>query len=338
MIIDDNTYVRLFSNCKLVNGIKRSIICDLQKGDFEFVPNSLLKVVSDFEKRPLNIILNESSSKEKQIVYEYVEFLIEKEFAFFCEEDELRFFPELSSKWDFPGEISNAIIDLDDNSIYDLQKTFLELENLGCQYVLIKSYSLQTINYFEDKIKYLEGSRISSVEIVTPFINDLGREELKKFIASNARVRTITFWGTGKNEEEVLSNCIVYFSTKKITNSLCCGEITPKNFRVNIDAFFESKSYNSCLNRKISISTNGEIKNCPAMDLTFGNIDQNFLKEAVNDVKFRKFWGIRKSQIESCKKCEFRHICSDCRAFLSPKDIYNKPKKCNYDPYTATWL
>lgn len=39
-----------------------------------------------------------------------------------------------------------------------------------------------------------------------------------------------------------------------------------------------------------------------------------------------------------CQDCEFRHICTDCRACLDePEDIYSKPLKCGYNPYTAEW-
>jgi hypothetical protein len=39
-----------------------------------------------------------------------------------------------------------------------------------------------------------------------------------------------------------------------------------------------------------------------------------------------------------CKDCEFRYICTDCRAYLEdPYNEYSKPLKCGYDPYTGEW-
>lgn len=44
--------------------------------------------------------------------------------------------------------------------------------------------------------------------------------------------------------------------------------------------------------------------------------------------------GIKKT----CMHCEFRHICTDCRAYLDdPEDRYSKPLKCSYDPFTTKW-
>jgi hypothetical protein len=43
-------------------------------------------------------------------------------------------------------------------------------------------------------------------------------------------------------------------------------------------------------------------------------------------------------EITKCKDCEFKHICTDCRAYLeNPDDQYSAPLKCGYDPYTCEW-
>jgi len=102
--------------------------------------------------------------------------------------------------------------------------------------------------------------------------------------------------------------------------------------------FSESQVFNSCLNRKISIDKNGEIKNCPSMQTSFGNILKTSLLSVVNDENFKKKWAIGKDKIDICKDCEFRYICTDCRAYLKDsQNIFSKPLKCNYDPYTAKW-
>lgn len=47
---------------------------------------------------------------------------------------------------------------------------------------------------------------------------------------------------------------------------------------------------------------------------------------------------ITKDKITGCKDCEFRYICTDCRAYIEePEDIYSKPLKCGYDPNTGEW-
>jgi SPASM domain peptide maturase of grasp-with-spasm system len=74
------------------------------------------------------------------------------------------------------------------------------------------------------------------------------------------------------------------------------------------------------------------------MTKDYGNISSTTLQEALNHPDFKKYWNITKDKISACKDCEFRHICTDCRAYIeNPEDIYSKPLKCGYNPYTCEW-
>ena len=89
---------------------------------------------------------------------------------------------------------------------------------------------------------------------------------------------------------------------------------------------------------KVSVDQNGNIKNCPSMKETFGNIKDTTLSEAIEKPGFKKYWDINKDKIHVCKDCEFRYICTDCRAYVEdPEDILSKPLKCGYNPYTGEW-
>ena len=74
------------------------------------------------------------------------------------------------------------------------------------------------------------------------------------------------------------------------------------------------------------------------MHKKYGNIREVSLKKALNRIGFKEYWKISKNQIEICKQCEFRYVCSDCRAYVDqPGSIYSKPLKCGYDPYSNKW-
>ena len=92
---------------------------------------------------------------------------------------------------------------------------------------------------------------------------------------------------------------------------------------------------NTCLNKKLSITKEGLIKNCPSLSKSYGNVNNTSLEKVVNKKSFKYLWEINKDQINVCKDCEFRYICSDCRAFLNHDN--DKPKKCNYNPYTMAY-
>ena len=130
----------------------------------------------------------------------------------------------------------------------------------------------------------------------------------------------------------------IMFTSEVIGSALDCGKVCKANFSCNQYLMFESKKFNNCLNRKLSIDTKGEIKNCPSMKRSFGNVSNTSLEAALNDEEFKWAWEINKDKVKVCKDCEFRYICTDCRAFtVDPDDIYSKPAKCKYDPYTSTW-
>lgn len=58
----------------------------------------------------------------------------------------------------------------------------------------------------------------------------------------------------------------------------------------------------------------------------------------ITNNNFKQLWGIKKDEIKVCQDCEFRHMCTDCRAYIeNPNDIYSKPLKCGYNPYRCEW-
>jgi SPASM domain peptide maturase of grasp-with-spasm system len=89
----------------------------------------------------------------------------------------------------------------------------------------------------------------------------------------------------------------------------------------------------------MSISANGDIKNCPSLQKVFGNLLKDSILTIVKKKEFQKLWHINKDKINICKVCEYRYSCTDCRAFIEePDNNLSKPLKCGYDPYKGVWL
>ena len=105
-----------------------------------------------------------------------------------------------------------------------------------------------------------------------------------------------------------------------------------------VQYFSELTHRNGCLNQKLSIDADGYICNCPSMKEKYGHISNTALKEVVSLPSFIAKWHIKKDDIHICKDCEYRYICSDCRAYtIDEGNVYSKPAKCLYDPYTGQW-
>ncbi|RYE54501.1 MAG: grasp-with-spasm system SPASM domain peptide maturase [Sphingobacteriales bacterium] len=139
-------------------------------------------------------------------------------------------------------------------------------------------------------------------------------------------------------EDYVNNHGLIAVSKEVLLSEKCCGIVDPDFFQSNIPHYTESLSHNTCLNRKISIDIEGNIRNCPSMLKSFGNVNDTTLHDAINKPGFKSNWNITKDEVTKCKDCEFRYVCTDCRAYReNPDDIYSAPLKCGYNPYTCAW-
>jgi SPASM domain peptide maturase of grasp-with-spasm system len=286
------------------------------------------------------------ANKFDAVIDQYFDFLIREDLVFFNKNPEL--FPEINLDWKSSSTITNAIVDFGYESAgskasnqTEIENILLQLDDLGCKSVQLRGFSDISLEIWKDILMRAEGLRICSIEILTKYLPEFDEKSLFDLCQRYTRLSLFTahsapFSGMVYGSSSGIGH--IYFTEESINSHLHCGKIMPDFFTVNISTFTESNHYNSCLNRKISIDAGGQIKNCPSMAQSFGHISNTTLREAVNNPEFRKYWHITKDQVNVCKDCEFRHVCTDCRAFLeTPDDPLSKPLKCGYDPYTAQW-
>ena len=89
-----------------------------------------------------------------EIIEEYFEMLDEKEFIFFTDTPEL--FSKMSMEWDEPAHITNAIIDINENSKIDCLNVFQQFEKLGCKHVQIRIFTPKTFDFIKNIIQQAE--------------------------------------------------------------------------------------------------------------------------------------------------------------------------------------
>ncbi|MFP3599815.1 grasp-with-spasm system SPASM domain peptide maturase, partial [Chryseobacterium sp. SIMBA_029] len=77
-----------------------------------------------------------------------------------------------------------------------------------------------------------------------------------------------------------------------------CGKVDLKYFNTNLPKILEAVNHNSCLHKKIGIDIKGNIKHCPLMPQTFGNIHTSNLEETFIQSDFKKYWNLTKDHIE----------------------------------------
>ncbi len=180
-----------------------------------------------------------------------------------------------------------------------------------------------------------------SKEILFNWDKESDLENYEYFLNTNNHISQIIIFDFDDYQRSMGNRLIL--TKQRLKSKLNCGKISKCIFQTNLRNIVTSKSHNSCLNRKISIDVNGDIKNCPSMPESYGNIKDTTLEEALNKPGFKKYWNITKDDIEVCRDCEFRYICTDCRAYTE-RTTFNKkgldlskPLKCGYNPYTNKW-
>lgn len=340
----NNKKTALFADCIPTKGINRSLICDTKKNNYHIIPNGLFEILTKYINHSVTEIKEVFNNNFNVIIDDYFNYLTENKIIFFTSNPEN--FPKIDLSWDSPSKITNSIIDLDENH-YDIYNVIDQLNTLKCSSIQIRFFKKFEYSFLVDLLNYIEENqmRFTSVDFIIPYNPTIKKNSFTKLIKSYPRINLVCIYNSNfeeSNKVHVNRNGVLAFTKKVIVDERNCGCIKSDYFTANLKLISESLNFNSCLNRKISIDKQGEVKNCPSMPQSFGNIKDTTLEEVLNHPDFKKYWNVNKDMIEVCKDCEFRHICTDCRAYTERTHFdgeidLSKPLKCGYNPYTNEW-
>lgn len=303
----------LSAETPMVKGYNRTCIYDLPKGTYDFIPNSLYEKLLNLEHKEKDFVYKNLDNEEKK----WLEFLIKKEYCFFANQSFKDCFIKINFDWKNPSYITNAIIDIEDNSE---NFNFKFLEDLNCKHILIRfsnELSIENIiNYIENNLKNIT---FKSVDIV--YETDTHKKNKSTF-------------------RKILKNYPIISSIQTI-NSL--KEKTSKYFRpnfvLNTISFSESQSCNLYFNQKLYLNPFKKyLKNSPNSLVSFEIKEYTQIKKIIDSKKFKSLWKINKDKIDVCKDCEFRYMCFDDRIpeKRNDKEYFHKTE-CEYNPYLSLW-
>src|SRR5690606_25647473 len=330
-----NEWFKLFSNCILIEGYKESAIYDLGRFTYYSIPNQFAFLLSEIQSKRIQDIFLETNYAQKDIEI-FMNKFINEEIAFFT--DEPKSFPSLSIEYESPYIITNSIIQINSFTYYDVNNIIMQLENLGCQAVqLIFEYNIKLVdlkNYFS----FFDETKINSIDVLIPFNEERTDEMYFNLISTYPRIRKFYNYSSNKNEiitnDDILFNKRVIYTTSKINNN---DNIKKENFLFNVQSFSESQNYNLGLNKKVCITSDGEIKNFLSHEKTYGNVNNTKISDAINKKSFKDKWNISNSKIVKCMDCQFRYCCESNSDIYKKNNKYYKASLCNFDPYTNTW-
>ncbi|MCW3465788.1 grasp-with-spasm system SPASM domain peptide maturase [Chitinophaga nivalis] len=333
-------YLYLYADCFPVKGHTRTALYDISRKHSYFFDNCFYELLQELKDKSIGEVAAMLPAAEDVAEFEkFIQYLQQQELATIV--DDLSVFPPMSLEWDHPSEITNALIDVREK-MHNFQQLFEELETLNCQHIQIRSYRPLSVDEVTDVLSHTTGKGFNSVQIMMPFTDGETSNALATVIKTYSIGYLIFHSVPAGLLEESRSQCNpeeIMFTDQVIDSCHACGIINQKSLSLlPLSGFIENIRFNGCLNRKIAVDENGRIKNCPSFDNHYGYAGEVSLTAVAAREAFRQRWYINKDTIRVCKDCEFRYICTDCRAYTTEShDEYAKPAKCKYDPYTGVW-
>jgi SPASM domain peptide maturase of grasp-with-spasm system len=320
--------LKRFSNCIPVKGYSRSAIYDLQRVKLDPIPNALQEILAEQQFCTKEEVLANYTKEDQPTILEYLDFLDEKEYIFYCNPADIPSFPELQKKWDFPAIISNAVIE--DAALLNLD-IVQQLSALGVNtLVIIYPSSSIDIKKTAHDLRLFNDTFIDNLIIVLNSLHQPLFNELIDLFEQEARVSEVRLYNQRKEEKQGKLRVIPQpFSWKNDPIRLIPS---------NIPTYTEAQDHHLFFNRKLFIGEKGEIKNSFDSSETYGHINNTRLQEAIETPGFKRLWKISKDQTDVCKDCEFRYCCLDKRIPLQRTDgSWFHAIPCDYNPYIAKW-
>lgn len=194
----------------------------------------------------------------------------------------------------------------------------------------------EMVDLIADQVKYIT---IETLSIMggNPLLNMKMVEYIKsKITAGNYRIMCSS---PKINELEKVKESLDKMGIA-ITDSICnIGNISEENMSVNVAEFFFNQEFNPCWGAKLAIDVNGGIKHCMWSGNTLGNVEGITVPNLIFSRQCDELWELTKDKIETCKECEYRYSCSDCRV-MTEQDSgsrHSKTFSCSYCPDTGEW-
>lgn len=110
------------------------------------------------------------------------------------------------------------------------------------------------------------------------------------------------------------------------------------SFRASRSFFNMARHVNTCLFGKLSIHPDGLVCPCEfSRDIVYGNVKSESISQILQSDALDDLWFLDYSKISTCKNCEYRFACHDCRMLSGRTGLYDKNPRCLYNPSVGEW-
>lgn len=325
-------YISLLPSVVIVNGKSKSAVFNMDAGKYDSIPSSWgLFLTSVSQQRSIAIdIFTEEALLYSIDPLEMREFLLFNNLA--IESDfSIPFQNTTLSNWDIPFEFESLIVDA--NTENDSLKFIELLPNFRLsRFTQVRLFFKSSLLHLRQVIAKLVAKGYFNIEFIVNYSNN---EQLSNYLKllDDYPFHLSKIILMGAERDEMCGKRMV-LNKKVLSNCSACGIISEILLSINIETYAKYLRGNTCLWKKISVSSNGDVKHCPSMSFSYGRLGEIDFLDVKKDSRYKLFSEIKKSEIPICCDCEYRVFCTDCRCYIvNPLDIYSKPRKCRYSPY-----
>jgi len=321
----DKTHFLLFACCIPVKGAKQSLIYDLGLNVYLEIDNIVYEMLENNKGRSINELKALYNGDYNDGIDKYFQLFIEKNIGFLTSEPDS--FPSIKQEWDSPFEIHNAIIEISNNSNYDVIEILNQLSSLGCSDIQLK-FLFKPENFFLEKLlKFIKKSRIRAVQIKLPFTEVFKEKDMLALINNFKRISAIIIYSSPEKLDS--ENKRIFYTKSNTTDK--------QQFFLSFKSFFEAINFNIGLNKKICVDEFGNIRNYLDHEKKYSNVNEKNILEILNNEGVKKKWQVSNDEIEVCKDCQFRYMCLSTSDLIKDNDKYYKKNMCNYNPISNTY-
>lgn len=322
---------KLVKSALITKGAKMFTILDSEANTIYRFSNDYMEILNNPNMLTLKEAYTYYNNSGDENYIDFLVFLNDRDLLF---ESEIDNYLDLSTEFDYPAHITNAYLEFNPGKLMKYVDLFYQLNTLFCYNINIVSKMEISQEVLSNFLEICNLNIFHSVEVTMPFSPEHEYYSLLSICNKYSFLNSITLYSASVNEIfKTEKGCNIIYLRQSLADE-ACGKIGAHYFALNLKHYTESIHFNTCLNRKISIDFDFNIKNCIYLDEIYGNALTDSLKDIVSRSEFTFLWGISKNLIEVCKDCEFRHVCTDCRRFIKDRNnIYSKPQKCTYNPY-----
>ncbi|MCU0289172.1 MAG: hypothetical protein MUF15_22605 [Acidobacteria bacterium] len=250
------------------------------------------------------------------------------------------------------GPVNAAIIDLLKGNVFQVKKDIIEKMEKGAVDEIPDFMEAAANEGLIIEVK--PNTWIPGIPLDSPFSDDEEKEEdmnlevqveegvnlkavLQKF--SGPALRKVVYYGTQFPKIQFdLENIKCVFKEKDFQECEKTVLVAEDFNQITHTSYQFNRHFNSCWGRKIAVTSDGKIRPCIYSDICVADLDTvtiERLPEIMN-----KYWTFTKDKVKTCRDCELRHICFDCREIARREgggDLEAPNRHCRYNPYNGTW-